>query len=70
MLFTFKFILLESQNHLKPIWVFYLFFISLKAKLFKKRVTWPGHWPISDELLRLQIQNNSSRGNLFDDVTR
>ena len=26
--------------------------------------------PISDELLRLQIQNNSSRSNLFDDVTR
>ena len=42
----------------------------IKTKLFKKRVTWPAHWPISDELLCLQIQNNSSRSNLFDDVTR
>ena len=45
-------------------------YLPLKAKLFKKRVTWPAHWPISDELLCLQIQNNSSRSNLFDDVTR
>ena len=44
--------------------------LVLKAKLFKKRITWPVHWPISDELLRLQIQNNSSWSNLFDDVTR
>ena len=28
------------------------------------------HWPISDELFRLQIQNISSRSNFFDDVTR
>ena len=26
---------------------------QLKAKLFKKRVTWPAHWPISDELWSL-----------------
>ena len=25
----------------------------IKAKLFKKRVTWPAHWPISDELWSL-----------------
>ena len=27
--------------------------ILIKAKLFKKRVTWPAHWPISDELWSL-----------------
>ena len=30
---------------------------------------WPVHWPISDKLFRLQIQNISYQSNFFDDVT-